>query len=141
MTEEHPSVEARLAAAEQIVAGEDGYWRDGGEDVTGKFGLREGEEDDGDESPENKEFGEGVAGAIGSGTAQTGSSQAPLSNGSENAVNQCANGDDRPGHHCQYNNDKVVPEGLGMLIAVGGEALQVVLEEELTEEAGIIPRK
>ena len=49
-----------------------------------------------------------------------------------------AHGDHRPRHHGQQHHDQVVPEGLLVLVAVGGEALQVVLEEKFAEEGGIL---
>ena len=47
-------------------------------------------------------------------------------------------GDDGPGHHGQHHDHQVVPEGLDVLIAVGGEALEVVFEKEFAEEGGIL---
>ena len=60
---EQPGGEAGAADAEEVVAGEDGERRDGGQDVAGELGAGEGEEEDGEERPEDEELGEGVAGA------------------------------------------------------------------------------
>jgi hypothetical protein len=79
MGEEEPAVEAG-AAAEEEVSGEDGERRNGGEDVSGELGLRNREEDDGDESPEDEELRKGVAGSLGRGASFGNAAQAPLSN-------------------------------------------------------------
>ena len=128
----------RCAAAEEVVAGEDGDGWNGGEDVAGEFGLREGEKDDGDERPENQEFREGIAGAVGRGLVGLGVAQAPLGHRGLDAVDQGADGDDGPGHHGQQHDDEVVPERLLMLVAIGGEALEIVFEEEFAEEGGVL---
>ena len=60
--------------------------------------------------------------------------QPPLGHRGLDAVDQRAHGNHRPRHHGQQHHHQVVPEGLLVLIAVGGEALQVVLEKELAEE-------
>ena len=60
---QHPVGEAVAPHAVEVVAGEDGERRQGGKDVAGELRDREGKEDDGKESPEDEELGEGVAGA------------------------------------------------------------------------------
>ena len=75
---QHPAVESRLAAAEEVVAGKDGDGRNGGQNVAGQLGLGEGEKDDGNERPEHQELRKGVAGAAGAGLALAGVAQAPL---------------------------------------------------------------
>lgn len=54
---EEPGLEALMAFAVDVVAGEDGQRGDGREDVAGEFRFGEGEEDDGEESPEDEELG------------------------------------------------------------------------------------
>ena len=58
---EQPVGQALAADAVEVVGGEDGEGRDGGKDVAGELGAGEGEEDDGEERPEDEELGEGVA--------------------------------------------------------------------------------
>ena len=67
-------------------------------EYVGELGYREGEKDDGKESPEDKELREGVAGA---GVTQITAgivTNLPLSDGDLNGVNEGADGNDRPWH-------------------------------------------
>ena len=61
VSDQHPAVEAHVAAAVKEVTGKDGDGGNGGQDVAGELGLGEGEKDDGDESPEDQELRESVA--------------------------------------------------------------------------------
>ena len=65
VAEQHPAVQPRLAAAEEVVSGKNGDGRNGGKNVAGQLGLREGEKDDGNERPQHQKFGECVAGPVG----------------------------------------------------------------------------
>ena len=53
------------------------------------------------------------------------------------AVDEGADGDDGPGHQADEQDGEVVPEGLMVLVAVGGEALEIVFEEEEAVEGGV----
>ena len=129
---EEPFWQALAADAVEVVGGEDGEGRDGGQDVAGELGSREGEEDDGEEGPEDEELGEGVAGAGVAEVTLGVVADLPLGDGDFDGVDQGADGDDGPGHEADEQDDYVVPEGLVVLVAVGGEALEIVFEEEET---------
>ena len=125
-----PGLEAGAAAAEEVIAGKDGERRDGWQDVAGELGVGKREEDDGHEGPEDEELGEGVAGA---GVAEVGHGLAanfPLGEGDADGVDEGAEGKGCPGKEAEDEDDEVVVDGLMMLEAVGGEALQIVLKEE-----------
>jgi hypothetical protein len=64
--------------------------------------------------------------------------EAPLGDRSLNTVDEGAHGEDGPGHEREQDDDEVIPDGLLVLVAIGGEALEVVLEKELAEEGGIL---
>ena len=134
---EQPVGQAVAANAVEVVAGEDGERRDGGQDVAGELGAGEGEEDDGEERPEDEELGEGVARAGVAEIALGLVADLPLGDGDVDGVDQGADGDDRPGHEADEQDDEVVVEGLMVLVAVGGEAFEIVLEEEEAEEGGV----
>ena len=137
MGPDEPLWQAAAAQAIEVVGCEDGEGRNGGKDVSGEFGTGEGEEEDGEEGPEDEELGEGVAGA---GVAEVTLgivADLPLGDGDLDGVDEGADGDDCPRHESEQKNAEVVPEGLVMLVAVGGEALQIVLEEEKLVEGGI----
>ena len=134
---DEPLGQAAAAQAIEVVGREDGEGRNGGKDVSGEFGTGEGEEEDGEEGPEDEELGEGVAGA---GVAEVTLgivADLPLGDGDLDGVDEGADGDDGPRHESEQKNAEVVPEGLVMLVAVGGEALEIVLEEEKLVEGGI----
>ena len=122
--------QAAAAHAVEVVGGEDGEGRDGGKDVAGEFGTGEGEEEDGEERPEDEELGEGVAGAGVAEVTLGVVADLPLGDGDLDGVDEGADSDDGPGHEAEEQDGEVVPEGLMVLVAVGGEALEVVLEEE-----------
>ena len=132
------AVQPSGAAAEEIIAGKDGDGRNGGKNVTGELGLGKGEEDDGNQGPENQELGKGVAGAADLGRAFARVTEAPFGDGGLDAVPEGAQGDDRPGHDGQQDDDQVIPERLLVLVAIGGKAAQVLVEEELAEEGGVL---
>ena len=138
MTEENPEIQTALTRAEQVVAGKDGDGWNGGEDVAGEFGLREGEKENGNESPENQEFGEGIAGAFGGGLIGLGVAQPPLRHGGLNTVDKGADGEDGPGHEAHQDNDEVIPGRLLMFVAIGGESLEIMFQEELAEEGWVL---
>ena len=127
---EQPFRQALAADAVEVVGGEDGEGRNGGQDVAGQLRSGEGEEDDGKERPEDEELGEGVAGAGVAEIAAGVVADLPLGDGDFDGVDQRADGDDCPGHEADEQDDEVVQEGLVVLVAVGGEALQIVFEEE-----------
>jgi len=95
---EEPVWKAFAANAVEVVGGEDGERRNGGEDVAGEFGAGEGEEEDGKESPEDEELGEGVSCA---GVAEVTAGvvpDLPLGNGDLDGVGKGADGHHGPGH-------------------------------------------
>ena len=63
--------------------------------------------------------------------------QPPLCHRSLNSIDQGADGDDGPGNETDEKDDEVVEEGLMVLEAVGGEALEIVFEEEEAVERGV----
>ena len=63
----------------------------------------------------------------------------PLRDRLVNRPHQRAQGDDRPGHKREQQDREVVPKRLLVHVAVGGEAFQVVFEEEDAQEVGIAP--
>src|SRR6516162_2777818 len=124
MAEQYPSTQARAMATEEIIAGQN---RDGGnrrEDVAGELGLRKGEEENRNECPENQEFRKGIPGPAWGGFAGIKTAQPPLSNRGLNTVDERANGDHRPRHERKNDDSKVVREGLLVLVAVCGKALE-----------------
>ncbi len=127
---EQPGGEAAAADAVEVVAGEDGQRRDGGQDVAGELRSGEGEEEDGEDGPEDEELGEGVAGADVAEVALGVAAGLPFGDGDAGGVDQGAEAEDGPGHEGDQQDGEVVPEGLVVLVAVGGEALEIVLEEE-----------
>jgi hypothetical protein len=86
VAEKNPEMETRAAAAEQIVASEDGDGRNGRQNIAGELRFREREEDDGNESPENQEFRKGVAGPLRGGFVGLGVAMPPFSYRSLDAV-------------------------------------------------------
>ena len=133
-----PPVQAGGAFAEQVVADENRDRRNGREDVTGQFGLREGEENNGNESPEHQEFRERVAGTVGLSFCHGGVAKAPFRHRSLDAIDERPHRNHRPWHQRQQDDHEVVPEGLLVLVAIGGKPLQVVFPEELPEEGRIL---
>ena len=134
---EEPVGKAFAADAVEVVGGEDGEGRDGGKDVAGEFGAGEGEEEDGEESPEDEELGEGVTCASVAEVAAGVVPDFPLGYGDLDGVNEGADGHDGPGHEADEKDDEVVPGGLVVLEAIGGEALEIVFEEEEAVEGGV----
>ncbi len=61
----------------------------------------------------------------------------PLGDGDFDGVDEGADGDDGPRHEADEQDDEVVAEGLVVLVAVGGEALEIVFEEEEAIEGGV----
>ena len=61
----------------------------------------------------------------------------PFGDGDVDAVEECANAEDGPGHEGDEEDGEIVPEGLVVLVSVGGEALQIVFKEELAVKGGI----
>jgi len=61
----------------------------------------------------------------------------PLGDGDLGGINNGADGHDGPGHEADEEDGEVIPEGLMVLEAVGGEALEIVFEEEETVEGGV----
>ncbi len=136
---EQPFWQTLAANAVQIVGGEDGEGRDRRKDVAGELGSGEGEEEDREERPEDEELGEGVACAGVAEIALGFMADLPLGDGDLDGIDERADGDDGPGHQADEQDAEVVPEGLMVLVAVGGEALQIVLEEEESVEGGVVP--
>ena len=134
---EQPFRQAIAPDAVEVVGGEDGERRNGGKDVAGQLGAGEGEEDDGKESPEDEELGEGVAGAGVAEVALGIVADLPLGDGDVDGVDEGADGDHRPGHEADEQDGEVEPEGLMVLVAVGGEAFEIVFEEEEAVEGGV----
>ena len=134
---EQPFWQAFAADAVEVVGGEDGEGRDGGEDVAGKLRSGEGEEDDGEESPEDEELGEGVAGAGVAEVAGGVVTDLPLGDGDFDGVDEGADGHDGPGHEADEQDGEVEEEWLMVLVAIGGEALEIVFEEEEAVEGGV----
>ena len=134
---EEPFGQAFAADAVEVVGGENGERRDGGKDVAGEFGSGEGEEDDGKEGPEDEELGEGVACAGVAEVAAGVVADLPLGDGDFDGVDEGADGDDGPWNKADEQDDEVVEEGLVVLEAVGGEAFEIVLEEEEAIEGGV----
>ena len=137
MENEQPGLQAALAHAVEVVAGEDGERRNGRQDVAGKLGLGEGEEDDGNERPQDEKLREGVARAEVSHVVVFRAARPPFGNGLAHGINERRDGHHRPGREREDHDGDVVPEALFVLEAVGGEALQVVLEEEDPEEVRV----
>ncbi len=133
-----PVRETGAAGAEEVVAGEDGERRHGGKDVAGKLRHREGEEDHGKKRPEAEELGERVAGADVAEVALGLVADLPLVDGEGHAVEQRAQGEGGPGEQADDEDDGVVEPVLRVLVAVGGEALEVVFEEEDAEEVRVL---
>ncbi len=62
----------------------------------------------------------------------------PLGDGDVDGIDQGADGEDGPRHEAEEKDGEVIPEGLMVLVAIGGEALEVVLEEEEAVEGRIL---
>ena len=134
---EKPGFEAGAASAVKVVAGKDGERRDGREDVAGKLRAGEGEEEDGEDGPEDEELGEGVAGAGVAEITDAFAANAPLGDGSLDGVDEGAQAENGPGHEADDEHREVVPGGLMVHVLVGGEAFEIVLEEEFAIEGGV----
>ena len=68
-----------------------------------------------------------------------GATGAPLGKGVAYGGDERSTGDQGPGHQRQQDDRKVVPDHVLMLVAIGGEPLQIVLEKEDAEKVGITP--
>ena len=104
----------------------------------GSLDCREGEEEDGNQRPEDEEFRKSVAGAVDLCRNLAGVAKTPLGDGSLNAIPERAQGNHGPGHERQQDDDEVIPERLLVLVAIGGESAQVLVEEEFAEEGGVL---
>src|ERR1700736_2531626 len=110
MGPEQPFWQALAANAVEVIGCEDGDGRDGRKDIAGELRSGEGEEDDGKEGPEDEELGEGVAGA---GVAEVAAgivANLPLGDGDFDGIDEGAEGDDRPGHEADEQDDDVKEE-------------------------------
>ena len=139
MAAKDPLVQTRGAATEEVISGKNRNGRDGREDVSGELGLGEGEEKDGNEGPQHQEFREGIAGAAGLFPGIGGVAQPPFGDRGLDPVNQGPEGNHRPRHDSQNDNHNVIPEGVWVLVAVGGETGDILLHEEFVEEGGVGP--
>ena len=52
-------------------------------------------------------------------------------------VDECAQGEHGPGHETDNQDREVVPGRLVMHVLIGGEALEIVFEEELAVKGGV----
>ena len=69
--------------------------------------------------------------------SEFGAAGAPFGEGALDGVDQRGDGDDRPGREAEQHDGDVIPGALFVLVEVGGEAFEVVLEEEDAEEDGV----
>ncbi len=84
-----------------------------------------------------RELGEGVACAGVAEVAAGVMANLPLGDGDFDGIDEGADGDDGPGNETDEQDEEIEEERLMVLEAIGGEALQVVLEEEDAVEGGI----
>ena len=137
MGPEQPLGQSLATNAIEVVGGENCKRWNGGQDVAGELRSGEREEDDGEECPEDEELGEGIARAGVAKVAAGVVADLPLGNGDFDGVDEGSDGDDGPRHQADEKNNDVEEKGLVVLVAVGGEALQIVLEEEELIEGGV----
>src|SRR6185437_6818788 len=81
MSSKSPPAQARFSAAEEKIAGEDGYGRNRRQNVSGQLRLRKREEDNGDERPQHQKFRKGIAGRAGTRLLDPGVAESPLCDG------------------------------------------------------------
>ncbi len=139
MQQQQPQIQAFLTNAVDVIAGENGERRNRGQNVARQLGMGEGKNDDREKGPQNQKFGKGIAPAGMADVMVFGEARPPLRNRLLDRVHQRAHGDDRPGHQREQHDGDVVPNGLLMHVAVGGEAFQVVFQEKDAQKIRITP--
>src|ERR1019366_1228336 len=98
MTRNGPLTEPSLTAAEQVVSGEDGDGRNGGQNVSRQFRLRKGEEEDGNQRPDYQELRKCISRPAGTRLVGGRPARPPLVEGGANAVSERLQGHNSPGH-------------------------------------------
>ena len=93
----------------------------------------------GKQRPQHQKLGKGIAPAGMADVVVLGEPRPPLRDRLLNRLRQRAHGDHRPGHKREQQDGEVVPQGLLVHVAVGGEAFQVVFQEKDAQEIGIAP--
>ena len=138
MPGQQAAMQPLLPAAEKIIAGQNRDGRNGRQNVARQLGLREREKHNRNQRPQHQKLRKRIARPVRLRLVRMRAPQPPLRHRGLYAVNQRADRQHCPRHQRQQHHHQVVPNRLLMLIPVGREPLQVVLQKELPEERRVL---